>query len=179
MPTVGIVGRAFDMFTMESFMKIQVTLIATAVILVSGCTATSNTSSSKLGQIAHGVSAPAVVSPTWTPLTEGAALAHDKNYKYYPSEMNLSNGKLLSGDDWNGYLRAYVESFPPEKRGPILEGITRHATDYDKVEGFIRFEQLRYISEPYSGSSYIAVVGTLRPGRATASPCSHRGSPAR
>ena len=82
--------------------------------------------------------------------------------------MKLSNGKLLRGKSWNGYLKAYVESFPPERREPILQGITRHVTDYDKVEGGIRFEPVRYMSGPYSKASYLAVVGTLRPESATA-----------
>lgn len=108
------------------------------------------------------------MEPKWTPLTDGSSLSFDENYAHHPQEMRLSNNKLLRGESWNGYLKRYVESFPVEKRGPILDGITRHVTDYDKVEGFIRFEPVRYISEPYSRKSYVAVMGVLRPGKATA-----------
>ena len=154
------------MFTKESAVKLQVTIIAAAAAFAVGCAAT-GTTSAKHDVVTKAAPAPIAVEPKWVSLTEGAELNYDENYKYHPSEMKLSNERLLRGDDWNGYLKAYVDSFPPEKRDTILEGITRHVTDYDKVEGFIRFEPVRYMSGPYAKKSYVAVVGTLRPEKAT------------
>ena len=148
-------------------MKFHIALIAGISLVVAGCVTTGTPGSSNPSAINQAV--PPVAEPRWVPLTEGSNLAYNETYKYHPSEMKLSNDRLLRGNDWDGYLKAYVESFPPEKRGPILEGVTRHVTDYDKVEGFIRFGPVRYISGPYSKSSHVAVVGTLRPDKATAS----------
>lgn len=143
-------------------MRIQGFMVGLVALLLAGCVATGTTANSAPAN------KPTVVQPKWTPLTEGSTLAFDENYAHHPSEMKLSNNKLLRGQSWNDYLKAYVESFPVEKRGPILDGISRHVTDYDKVEGFIRFEPLRYISDAYSQKSYVAVVGILRPGKASA-----------
>ncbi len=149
-------------------MRFHAVVIAALAALTAGCATTGTTTILSSASTPQAASAPVVVKPEWVPLTEGAGLSYDENYKYHPSEMKLSNEKLLRGDSWDGYLKAYVESFPPKKRGPILQGITRHVTDYDKVERFIRFEPVRYMSGPYSKTSYLAVVGTLRPGKVTA-----------
>lgn len=149
-------------------MRVHALVIAVLAALVVGCAATGTTTSPSSVNTLQSASAPVVVEPKWVPLTDGSGLSYDGNYKYHPSEMKLSNEKLLRGDDWGGYLKEYVNSFSPEKRGPILEGITRHVTEYDKIEGGIRFEPVRYISGPYSKSSYVALVGTLRPEKAMA-----------
>ncbi|MEX1198793.1 MAG: hypothetical protein WEB57_13155 [Pseudohongiellaceae bacterium] len=149
-------------------MKFHTVAIVALAALTVGCAATGISKTPSSASTPQAASSPVVVEPDWVPLTEGAELSYDENYTYHPSEMKLSNEKLLRGDSWDGYLKAYVESFPPDKRGPILQGITRHVTDYDKVEGLIRFEPVRYMSGPYSKASYLAVVGTLRPEKATA-----------
>ncbi|EDM48717.1 hypothetical protein MDG893_16917 [Marinobacter algicola DG893] len=156
------------MFTMESSMKFHALTICALAALIVGCAATRISPTPSPTSAPQAESSPVVVEPEWVPLTDGAEISYDANYEYHPSEMKLSNGKLLRGNSWNGYLKAYVESFPPEKREPILQGITRHVTDYDKVEGVIRFEPVRYMSGPYSQASHLAVVGTLRPESATA-----------
>lgn len=149
-------------------MKSHALTICALAALITGCAATGISSTPSSVSTPQAASSPVVVEPEWVTLTDGAKISYDVNYEYHPSEMKLSNEKLLRGDSWNGYLKTYVESFPPEKREPILQGITRHVTDYDKVEGFIRFEPVRYMSGPYSKASYLAVVGTLRPESATA-----------
>jgi hypothetical protein len=99
--------------------------------------------------------------PNWVQLTDGAEIYYDKNYQYHPSEMQLSNGMLLRGDDWNNCLKSFIESIPAKKRFDILDGITRYYFEYDKVEKKIKFEPLRYISGPYSSNSYISLKGSL------------------
>jgi len=107
-------------------------------------------------------------APEWVALIDGASIFYDKNYKYHPDEMKLSNGILLRGEEWDGFLKSYIETFPPAKREVILQGITRFCVDYDKVDKIIRFEPLRYIDGPYASTSYISFKGTLRPNKATA-----------
>ena len=97
----------------------------------------------------------------------GASISYDKNYEGMPGEMMLNNGMLLRGEDWNGFLKNYVESFPPNKREVILQGLIRFRVKYDKVEKFIRFDPLAYLSGPYSSHSYISLRGTLKQKRST------------
>lgn len=150
-------------------MKFHAVPIVAAAVLVYGCATTGTNTNSNRPATAQVTPAPIIVEPKWVPLTEGADLTYDESYRSHPFEMLLSNGRLLRSKDWEGYLKTYVESFPPQKRGPILEGVTRHVTDYDKVENFIRFAPVRYTSGPYAKYSHVAVVGTLRPDKATAS----------
>ncbi len=106
--------------------------------------------------------------PNWVKLVDGAEIYYDKNYQYHPSEMQLSNGMLLRGDNWNNCLKSFIESVPVNKRFDILDGITRYYFEYDKVEKKIKFEPLRYISGPYSSNSYISLKGSLTDQKAQA-----------
>ncbi|WP_019647367.1 hypothetical protein [Pseudoalteromonas piscicida] len=107
-------------------------------------------------------------APKWVSLVEGAELKVDVNYKYYPSEMMLSNGMLLRGNTWNGFLKAYVENLPLEKRNDVLNGLSRFYKEYDKVDRVIKFEPLRYISGPYSSNSYVSLKGSFTKLKASA-----------
>lgn len=146
--------------------KIMFALIAAAVL--SGCAPT-NQASGLLFAADQPVYQPQRAAEAWQPLTAGSDLSYNANYQYHPSEMKLSNQMLLRGQDWDGYLKNYVESFPEEKRDAILQGVTRHFTSYDRVEQFIRFEPTRYMSGPYSRTKHVGLVGILRPDGATAS----------
>ncbi len=134
-------------------------------ILLSGCAATTPTY-----QARHAINTnpSASFEPKWEPLVEGSDLKTNVNYKYYPREMQLSNNMLLRGDTWNGFLKEYVASFPLEKRGDILEGLSRFYIEFDKVYKIIKFEPLRYISGPYSSNSYVSLKGSLSTSKANA-----------
>lgn len=143
-------------------MNIKILITAAFSILIAGCVVTGSNTAPTVS--ASTMAAPVAVEPEWVPMTEGSEIYFDKNYKYHPSYMKLSNGMLLSGNKWNDHIKKYVESFPPTKRTIIIDGITRHVTNYDKVENFIRFEPVRHIDGPYEKSSYVAIIGSLSPG---------------
>ena len=105
---------------------------------------------------------------SWVPLAEWSNISYNKNYKYHPDEMKLSNGMLLRRANWDNLLKSYVESFPIEQRNDILEGLTRFWVGYDEVDKIIKFEPLRYISGPYGSKSYISFKGRLEKNRAFA-----------
>lgn len=133
------------------------------VATLSGCNATTSTLPRP--------SAPSVEEvrpePKWTQLVEGSDLTHDANHAYYPSELMLSNGYHIRGDDW-AHIEKFVLGLPIEKRDAVLQAVTRHVVDYDKVEQVIRFEPLRLMSGPYSRRSYVGTIGTLSEGKTTA-----------
>lgn len=108
------------------------------------------------------------VRTKWEPLIEGSDIATDTKYKYYPSEMLLSNGMLLRGNTWNGFLKGFIESLPVEKRDDVLKGLTRFYKEYDKVDKVIKFEPLRYISGPYTWHSYVSLKGQIKVGKVDA-----------
>jgi len=81
--------------------------------------------------------------------------------------MMLSNGMLLRQTQWE-YLKPLIEKYPETARDTILDGLTRFWTGYDRVEKQITIEPLRYISGPYSGRSYVSLVGTIRSKKAVA-----------
>jgi len=108
------------------------------------------------------------VSPKWEFLIEGSDIKTNVNYKYYPSEMILSNEMLLSGKTWNDFLKKYIESISIEKRDNVLKGLTRYFLEYDKVDKMIKFEPVRYLSGPYSSNSYVSLSGKITKSRANA-----------
>lgn len=132
-------------------------------VILSGCVATSPiNSTATTSQTAENK------APKWEPLVEGSDLATDVNYKYYPEEMKLNNDMLLRGNTWNGFLKKYIESFPINKRDAVLRGLSRYYKEYDKVEKNVRFEPLRYMSGPYSSTSYVSMQGSLTHSKANA-----------
>lgn len=109
--------------------------------------------------------------PNWISLVEGSDLKYDGNALAkslkgrYPNkyrEVELTNGALLRLNDWDEYLSNYIYSLPIEKRHPVLDGVSRHYHEYDKVEKFIRFMPLKYISGPYALASHVALRGVLK-----------------
>lgn len=136
-----------------------------SVIILTGCVATAPTYQSDSSVASSQI---ITASPKWELLTDGSDLTTNINYKYYPDEMKLSNNMLLRGQTWNGFLKDYVNSFPPEKRDGVLRALTRFYKEYDKVDKIIKFEPLRYASGPYSSNSYVSLEGSLTKSKANA-----------
>lgn len=108
--------------------------------------------------------------PRWLPLVDGSDTAYDahdfaeKRAQYGSdfSEMVLNNGARLRQSNWDNYLEGFVSSLPATERHEVLDGITRHFHEYDRVEGAIRFEPLRLLSGPYARTSYVALRGVIK-----------------
>lgn len=107
--------------------------------------------------------------PEWVALIDGSSISYDKNSRLMPNTMELNNGTVLSAEDWNGFLKDYIESFPPNKREVILQGLTRFVVKYDRVDKIIRFSPqfTRYVFDgPPKPNvppnwSFISLTGTL------------------
>ena len=97
----------------------------------------------------------------WVPLVEGSSLMMNDAHKYHPREIQLSNGSLLRGVEWEVYLKDYILSLPLEKRHDVVDGLTRHHHDYDEVEKLIKFKPIQYFSGPYHNTSYVGATGTI------------------
>ena len=50
----------------------------------------------------------------------------------------------------------------------MLDGLTKFYKEYDKVDKTIKFDPLRYISEPYAFNSYVSLTGNLTKSKANA-----------
>jgi len=107
------------------------------------------------------VSSKRALTPNWKPLLEGSTISVDVNHPYHPHEMKLSNGMLLRSSDWDGYFKTFVLGLPVDMRDIVLDGLTRYYFEYDKVDRLIKFEPLRYMSEPYSDASYVSAQGSI------------------
>jgi len=94
-------------------------------------------------------------------LFENSKVLADANHKYHPTEMKLNNGMYLKANNWNGFLKDYIFSFPEDDRDSILFALTRFRVSFDKVDKIIRFEPLAYFSGPYTFHPYISLIGTL------------------
>ncbi|HSX49913.1 MAG TPA: hypothetical protein VLF09_03085 [Cellvibrio sp.] len=101
--------------------------------------------------------------PRWVPLYEGSQLSVDADYDYYPATMNLSDGGALRSADWDGFLKAYADRIPANKRDIVITGLARCSVEQDNVDKFIRFEPLKLLSGPYGKNSFVAVEGKLYP----------------
>jgi len=129
-----------------------------------------DTERSAVGEDNRGSDPAAEDSPRWVSLVKGSDLAYDahdlaeKRARYGDdfSEMVLSNGARLRGDSWDDYLKDFILSLPQDNRHQVLDGITRHFHQYDRVENAIRFEPLRLLSGPYARSSYVALRGIIK-----------------
>lgn len=108
--------------------------------------------------------------PRWVPLIDGSDIAYDshdlaeKRARHGSdfSEMVLNNGARLRQSSWDDYLKDFMLSLPATKRHQVLDGITRHFHQYDRVEDAIRFEPLRLLSGPYARTSYVALRGVIK-----------------
>lgn len=150
-----------------------IVLLTFIFILVSGCASNTQNKQDQSSKKIIGekeVSKPVTAyKPNWVALTDGAELYFDANSSSnFSGNITLSNNMKLRSEDWDNYLRSYIESFPPVKRSKILDGVLRHKTEYDKVDKLIRFEPKTFLSGPYSKSSHIGVVGTLQPNKINA-----------
>lgn len=128
--------------------------IAMLVTVLSGCAGTTMVDNSYL---------PVVKAEKWEPIMKGSRINVDINYEY---EMKLSNGRLLRQSNWNDHLKPFVSNYPQDKADTIIDGLTRYHWEYDKVDKKIKYEPLRYISEPYSRSKYISMQGAIENGKA-------------
>jgi hypothetical protein len=106
--------------------------------------------------------------PRWAPLFEGSTISYDLNHPHLATELKLSNGALLRVTKRDDVLIPLVKKYPAAKRDLIVDGLTKHFFEYDKVDQVIRFEPLRLISQPYSQRSYVAVTGQIKGSRASA-----------
>ncbi len=131
-------------------LKLRSFLLCSFTVLMVGCV--SNTKSIKEEKVAK-----------WEPITKGSSIKVDTNYPY---EMKLSNGRLLRQKNWNEYLKPFIKTYSQENADIIVDGLTRYWWAYDKVDKKIKFEPLRYMSEPYSRSKYVSMQGTIEKGRA-------------
>lgn len=125
---------------------------------------------SSVGENDRGSGPAAEAKPRWVSLVEGSDLAYDahdlaeKQARYGDdfSEMVLNNGARLRGDSWDDYLKDFILSLPQDNRHQLLDGITRHFHQYDRVENAIRFEPLRLLSGPYARTSHVALRGIIK-----------------
>lgn len=97
----------------------------------------------------------------WVPLMEGMKTSYNANYEYHSSEMQLNNGTVLRQDDWD-YIKELTKPFPAKKQDIIVNGLSKHYTDWDKVEQKIVFSPVRYHNHPYASSSYIGLIGSIK-----------------
>ena len=113
----------------------------------------------------------------WAPLFEGSTISYDLNHPHLGTELKLNNGTLLRVKTRDDVLMPLIERYPAAKRDLIVDGLTKHDFDYDKVDQVIRFEPrrfafqrepIRFIPEPYAQKSYVAVVGQIKASRADA-----------
>lgn len=106
--------------------------------------------------------------PDWQLLIGGAELKYDANYKDYPEVLKLNNGMFLEKRAWDDYLHQYTVAVKPAARQTFLEGITRHATGYDRVEQQVIFAPKPTISSPYFMESHIGLAGIITENEASA-----------
>jgi hypothetical protein len=131
--------------------------ILALIAVLSGCSGTTMVRSS------YSQPEKIVQAERWEPIMEDSKINVDVNYQY---EMKLSNGRLLRQGDWNESLKPFVSSYSQEKADTIIDGLTRYYWEYDKVDKKIKYEPLRYMSEPYSNSKYVSMQGSIEKGKA-------------
>jgi hypothetical protein len=128
------------------------------VTILSGCVSTDMVNSS------YSQSETAVKVEKWEPIMEGSKINVDVNYEY---EIKLSNGRLLNQSKWNDYLKPFVSGYSQDKADTMIDGLSRYYWEYDKVDKKIRYEPLRYMSEPYSRSNYVSMQGSISKDKTT------------
>jgi hypothetical protein len=127
-------------------------ILVMLLVLITGCSGVAVVKSSS------SPSAKTVKAEKWMPIMQGSRINVDVYYEY---EMKLNNGRLLSQNDWNNYLKPFIEDYSQDQADIIINGITRYFWEYDKVDKKIKFEPLRYISGPYSNSKYVSMQGAI------------------
>lgn len=140
-------------------------------ILLAGCASTQTSSGINAEKVEPQIQQK--VEPIWTPLFEGGSLSYNATnlanlklkYGEAFSEMKLSNGALLDQDDLDGYLGKIIEGMPVEQKDSVLDGFTRFFHEYDMVNRSVRFEPIRYLSEPYANASYVSLAGSIKDGK--------------
>ncbi len=105
--------------------------------------------------------APNIDANGWLRLIDGSNLACDPNFPQHPRIMLLNNGMQLAQEDWEGYLKPFISSLPPSKRAVVLDALTRFQTEYDTVDGVIRFDPPP--ERDYQGQSWVSIVGSISP----------------
>ncbi|MFI0472236.1 hypothetical protein ACGLWX_05870 [Halomonas sp. HMF6819] len=99
------------------------------------------------------------------PIEPGSSMDVDVGYAYYPGELKLSNGNLLRKSQWE----ALQQIMPAEqaRRDVIIDAFSRYWFEYDKFDNSLKVEPLRYISGPYSQTSYVSLRGEVKNGNAS------------
>lgn len=130
------------------------------ITVLAGCSTTEEVNSS--------YSPPEKVLKTekWEPILKGSRINVDVNSKH---EMKLSNGRFIRSSDWYGELKPFVSKYPQDQADTIIDGLTRYHFEYDKVDKKIKYEPLRYISEPYSETKYVSMQGSITKDKALGS----------
>ena len=105
---------------------------------------------------------------TKAPLFPGSKLMIDADlFKINKEQMVLNNGTSMKTSDWNGYLKKLVSGFPESAADSILDGLTLHYYEWDKVERMIRFDADRNPAANYTGHSYICFSGFIKDSKVT------------
>ncbi|AKS42930.1 hypothetical protein [Wenzhouxiangella marina] len=113
------------------------------------------------------IPSPSIAQQAWEALWDGSTISVDTAHEYHPSEMRLSNGATIRGSKWSEFLEDFVLSLPEQQRDPVIDGLSRHWVEFDRMDRVIRFEPIRLMSGPYSRKSHIAAVGQITENRVT------------
>jgi len=104
------------------------------------------------------------IASEYEPIEPGSSVMVDVSHMYHPGEMKLSNGNLLRGVEWEALKQVLPAN--QSNRDVVIDAFSRYWFAYDKFDQRIRVEPLRYISGPYSQTSYVSLRGSLADGGA-------------